>query len=244
MTDPFPFPAVQPGVTSPPMDSSEKRVKRLQKQQDALANRDLSNSIVGQGSTFRATVVDGGSNVIRIGKGAAAYGSRQTMVMRDISNKVSYALDELAGYGLSHPSLTYQLTGVESQGPALPTTVGAGALIATGSAYCYNPAWHIQARLRFANGAAAATAIVTATWRRIDGTVIGTASQTFSIGSNVFTVPTFERMMLLAAVDMGARISVELKVHVNTGPDLSVQAFPFLSTGISMALYDLLPSLH
>jgi hypothetical protein len=188
---------------------------------------------------------DGGP-AFTIRPGSAAYGSKQQMALWDSSGNEIFSTDESAGYGISNPSLSLSMTAYESAGPAIPGTRGAALVVAGGLAYIYNPAWHVAARLRFANGANVATANA---WLRIsDGlsgaTLFESSEQAFSIPANTFTAPTFERICLLGEPQMSARMKAEIWLYSPTGGNLSVQAFPFLSSGTSKAWYDSLPALQ
>lgn len=186
-----------------------------------------------------------GKTALSIKPGAAHYGSKQQLVLRDLSGTVSYATDESAGYGLSHPSFAYHMTGIESAGPNLPTTAGTAAIMAQGSNYIYNPVWHIMCRLRFAVGANALNAVATFQIVSGGGTVLGSTSSTFTAGTSVFFAPTFEKMIMLPSTAMATRCYGEVNVYVAAGDTTTtVQGFPTMSVGVSRGLYDANPSLH
>lgn len=190
---------------------------------------------------------ENGNSALSIKPGGAAYGSKQQAVMRDYANKPVYATDEVAGYGLSHPSFSYSMGGFEAQGTGLPTTIGTSVILAAGTAYMYNPVWHVACRLRGANGASNAPDY-RVYLRLLDGftgaVLVTSNEQLFSAGTNVFAINTFERMCIVPPTHIGARVVAEVRAYAPNAPTLTLQAFPSLTVGISMAQYNLLPGLH
>jgi hypothetical protein len=204
------------------------------------------NPATGLPMTDTTVRFDTGVAAMAIQPGNAMYGSKQIMVLRDLAGTSVYTTDEAAGYGLSNPTLAFTLSGYESAGPSLPTTRGTALVVGGGTSFAYNPCWHAAMRLRFTNGATTATAVA---WLRIsDGnsgaTLYESSDQNFSIGTNVFDVEIFERMVLLSAANMVNRLKAEVFLYAPTGTSLTVQGFTTVANGVSKGFYDLLPSLH
>ena len=233
MTTP-PFQPYLPGVVTPPIDAIEKRTKQVSRRVDELARRDLTNAIVGQGASFRATVANGGNNVLALQKGAAVYGGKQTLVLRDIAGKLTYVLDELAGYGLSHPGFNY-LPGVSFAGtPSASNPSGVEQVVAEYPGIFYNPA--IYASFLITTSATWSGRILATT---TDGLTVSSSTVTSGlVGSQYVT-----KIILLPASMMGTQL-VRLRFLVTPTTTATTACFPQYALGVSKALYDSAPALH
>jgi len=152
MTDPL----AEFGQYKPSSDRVERKLDDANARMDALQNRTLRNSIVGQGGSFRGTVVDGGANVIEIGKGSEFYGSKQVMKMRDIGGRLMYQHDEVAGYGLSAPLYGYPMYTI----PGVSAASGVASEFARSEAFIYNSVWYVKVLIRNMTGLATSWSVV------------------------------------------------------------------------------------
>jgi hypothetical protein len=188
---------------------------------------------------------DTGIAALSIKPGIAAYGSKQQMTMRDLSGYVMYRTDESAGYGLAQPSMNYQMTGIESAGPNLPTSAATAVTVALGASPIYNPVWYVECRIRFVVGANPLNA--TATLKITGGDGVTYTSNPLAITSpvNSYALPLLSKMILLPAACMGTRCTAEVNVYVAPGDTTTtVQGFPTFSSGIAKASYDQNPNFH
>ncbi|WP_336156632.1 hypothetical protein [Amycolatopsis sp. VC5-11] len=147
--------------------------------------------------------------------------------MLDLSGASMWAQDQLAGYGISHPSLTGWLA-PDFYGQGLnPFGTGAETSVATGQFFAYNPAWRLGALVRTGG-----TGLVS--WRFSiaynGGTVYGPlttgATGNFYIGST----------LLLPASAMANQVTASLLV-TNTSAAQTIQVSPTRCYGVSAAQY-------
>lgn len=227
------FPAVQPGVIAPPMDTAEKRVKKLERRQDSQANKDLSNAIVGQGSSFRATVVDGGSNVMELSKGLPVYGNKQVMKMRDLGGKLVYQHDEVAGYGLSAPLYGYPMYTI----PGVSSTAGIEAEFARSEAFVYNAVWYVKVLIRNMTGAATSWSIAVKVSAPSLPDVISSPI-TFTGGAAYF-----QRFLLLPIAYMNVQSAIAQVLATPNGTG-AIEVWPVVSAGRYKAYWDYNPGLR
>jgi hypothetical protein len=260
-------PGFLPGAVPPHTNDTGAQLRKLEKQIDTLGRKDLTRANIGQGGRLRGLYGNGNESVLfgvdpddganksqikysdgvtafSVAPGAPQYGSKEQMYMRDIAGRPVYATDEVAGYGLSHPTFTYGLWGREELQPG--ANLGAATIMAEGIAYVYNPAWHVMVRVRLGHTIAGTSSInMVLELSDQTGAVLYTSQvQTEPATGVVFAIRTFERMVLVPQTHIGRRLNARVKAYAGTPSDWNVTMYPFMSTGLSKAGYDLLPALQ
>lgn len=253
-----PVPPTAPGVVAAPNDMITARLQALEARVSELSRRDLSNAQVGQGGRLRAMYsngvealqvgkdpVDGvnktrisyssGITAFAIGPGAATYGSQETAVIKDLAGNVVFAMDELAGYGISHPALAYAV-GVTFQGTTAATlTAGTEYAVVRGATMYYHPAMRVQGLVN--------TSDTNWSYRvrvlNADGTEAVSSSWTTGLNGPQY----YDKILLLPQTAVGQQ-NTSIEVRLKLGATGSVDTFPMPPVGVTKSLYDLLPSIH
>lgn len=205
---------VRPGVVPTPNRSMEDRVSALERALEAQNRKDMTNSTVGQGGTFRgfydtggvmftfgADKDDDGIRKVRInyalsGRKAMQIGPgnpkveepEQLQILDQAGNKV-FATDGVAGYGLAEPSFSYPMYSV----PGLNYVNGVEQAATICQAFFYNPGVWAQIFVRAFTGTITA---LSARLRVTNGqgeTVVSSAQG--AMGANSFA----QRIVLLPA---------------------------------------------
>lgn len=225
------FPNLPPGVIFPPITALEQRITALEAKLDAVSRRDMTNAVVGQGGTFRATLEVGGVDVLSIKPGLPQYGSKQQMALRDGQGNAMYRTDELAGYGLSAPRYTYPM-GVTFEGSNAPTNAaGVEVKVAECSAPFYNPAVYARALVTTPNG-------LNWTYRFIVTDGVTSVNSTVSSVSNSQYV---QKSLLLPPGFMDNQ-STKLQLLITPATASPFTVFPGTCEGTTKAFYDAFPS--
>lgn len=222
------YPVIPPGVVVPPTTALEQKVNELERKVNELTRRDLSNVVVGQGGTFRATLTAGGVDVISIKPGSPTYGSKQQMTLRDQAGNAMYRTDELAGYGLSAPIYTYFMAPIQ-----IPANLTAGVEgdVVRSDATPYNPGWYSMVLFRNFVGITSLDVRFQAT----DGNLTVTSS-TQTIGGPTFVA---KAILLPASFMDGQNVTARWYAKANiTG---TVECMPITSLGAARARYDIMP---
>lgn len=230
MTDPL----AEFGPYAPPADRVERKLDSANARMDALQNRTLRNSLVGQGGSFRGTVEDGGASVIELGKGSPFYGSKQVMKMRDIGGKLMYQHDEVAGYGLSAPLYGYPMYLV----PGVSAVAGVASEFARAEAFVYNAVWYVKILVRNMTGLATSWSIV------FKASAPGLPDVTSTPFTYVGGGATYMNRFLLLPIEyMNAQsvIGQILATPNNTG---AIDTWPIVSAGRTRAYWDFNPGLR
>lgn len=151
---------VRPGVVPTPNRSMEDRVRALELALEAQNRKDMTNSTVGQGGTFRgfydtggvmftfgADKDDDGIRKVRVnyalsGRKALQIGPgnpkveepEQLQILDQAGNKI-FATDGFAGYGLAEPSFSYAMYSI----PGLNYVAGVEQAATISQSFFYNP---------------------------------------------------------------------------------------------------------
>lgn len=263
------IPPVAPGVVTPSLSSTEAKFAEQRRRLEAVTRRDLSNAGVGAGGRLRMYYKDGtrgvlmgtdptdgankvrldydtGVNAMSLQPGAAVYGGRTQMRLRDLAGASFVATDEVAGFGLAHPSLSYPIASFEPIAAGMPTTQATAAVLAQGVNYVYNPTWVVGGRIRVQNGATGFTLNAFLHVVCADGTVIDSSVTSTAIATNVFQIVNFDKMVLMRAADMGRQAVAEIRIY-RTGSDATLTAataYVPRSLGVSQAYYEANPGAH
>jgi hypothetical protein len=239
-----------PGSVPPPMDDTARRIAALERRVDELTRRDLSNAQVGQGGRLRGLYsngqeafqfgldpVDGvnkslirysnGTRAIGVGAGAAAYGSQEQLSIFDLAGNGVLVTDEVAGYGLSHPSLSYLLgQNFAGSGGAVPAATETAVL--EGYSILYNPAVLFRALVR-------TTGTWTARFVLMDGAGV---IQTSTTATATQTDNQYVNKMISVPEEAIAQLGWSLRLLVTSSAGLAtVNAYPLRSVGVSQAYY-------
>lgn len=234
------IPPVLPGTVKQPTDRLEQRVAALEKQLAEYQRKDLKNAVVGQGGIFRATLEAGGIDVLRIGPGQALFGSKQVMRLNDMQGHPTYQHDELAGYGLSAPGMSFPMIRTATGSGLFAATSGAETTAAQAATFFYNPCQNVAGTLYALTTMNGTTFSVSNYSYRIsvtDGT-----TTLFSSSTTVNGAVVLNKMILLPA-DFINKQSVRVNLLVTpTANDFFI--FDGASYGGSKSLYDNNPTTH
>lgn len=226
------FPNVPPGVIFPPITALEQRITALEAKLDAVSRRDLTNAVVGQGGTFRATLEAGGVDVLSIKPGLPQFGSKQQMTLRDGQGHATYRTDELAGYGLSTPLYSYTM-GVTFEGSnATTNAAGVEVKVAECPAAFYNPAVYARALVTIPNG-------VNWSYRFI--VVDGAGTSVNSTSSSVSNSQYVQKALLLPPSFMDNQ-TTKLQLLITPATATGFTVFPGVCVGAAKSFYDAFPS--
>jgi hypothetical protein len=240
VTAPSNVPPVQPGTVTRPVTSLEQRVAALERQLAEYQRKDLKNAVVGQGGTFRATLQAGGIDVLRIGPGQPEFGSKQVMRLNDMQGHPTYQHDELAGYGLSAPGLSFPMIRTATGSGFFNAIAGTETNIAQAGTFFYNPCQNVAGTiypLTTRNGATFSVSNYSYRLSATDGT-----TTIFSTSSTVSGAFVMGKMVLLPADFINKQnVTVNLLITA-TANDFFF--FDGASYGGSKSLYDINPSAH
>lgn len=165
-----------------------------------------------------------GKTALSIKPGAALYGNKQQMVMRDLSGAVTYATDESAGYGLSAPIYSYFMAPV----PGVAYTAGTEAEIARAEVFVYNPTWASKILIRNFTG-------ITSLSVRF---VVTNGATTVASTATTVTGPSYILKMVLLPASLINSQSVVGQWLVTPNVNGTVDGWPILSAGASKSAYD------
>lgn len=259
------IPAYRPGAVAPGVENTAQRIKQLERQLAEIQRRDLSRANIGQGGRLRGVYGNGNEAVlfgvdpddganksqIRYGSGDVAfsvapglYTPDEQLTMFDTNGAPLMITDELAGYGISHPSLSYNLYGREELQPG--ATVGTAVIHAEGWAAMYNPVLHVATRVRIVHSTAGTDNLLAFLEIRDMGQnlLVTSSTQTIPATGSVIFAATFERMCVIPASSIGRRLIARVCAYSAAPANFAVTMYPLMSIGISQAGYDLYPTLH
>lgn len=257
------IPTVRPGAVSPGAQNLAERVKQLEKQLAEMQRRDLSRANIGQGGRLRGLYGNGNESVLfgvdpddgankatikysdgqgafSVAPGLADYGGKEQLRMNDLNGKAIFITDEVAGYGISHPGLSYGIWGREELQPG--NSAGTAVTMIEGHNAVYNPVWFVVARMRLAHTIAGTSSVSMFLELRDGATVVTTSgTQVEAVTGVVFAARTFQKMVLIPAGYMSQGLTMNLRVHTPTPADFNVTGYPLQSKGASKAFFDLNP---
>lgn len=224
------FPNLPPGVIFPPMTALEQRVNALEAKLDAVSRRDMTNAVVGQGGTFRATLEAGGVDVLSIKPGLPEYGSKQQMRMGDGQGHTTYRTDELAGYGLSAPLYNYSMSVTFEGTTSANNAAGVEVRVAEYTGPFYNPALAARALVNMPNGVSWAYRFVAT-----DGATVVTSTSSTLVSSQ------YTQKILLLPANFIDNIATKLQLFVNPSVAGATVVYPGSCVGAAKAYYDAWP---
>lgn len=255
MTSPDPY---APGTVGQPNDQITARLRQLEQTVAELMRRDLSNANVGQGGRLRALYgngneafqtgkdpadgqnktrisYSGGGLAISIGPGSAAYGSQETLVVKDLVGNTVFGTDELAGFGLSHPGINYPM-GTNFEGtPSASLASGVEVPAASGGFLYYHPVLWVQCLVTTSLSWKARLRL----YDQVAGAEVATSSTTpVQSGSQYF-----ERMLQIPQAYVG-RQNMLAEVRLTPQAAGSVQLWPKQCSGTTLSYYDIRPDIH
>lgn len=260
---------IAPGQVSQPTTALEQEVRELRRMVEELSRKDLSNANIGQGGRLRGLYANGaealllgndptdGGNKARISysQGGPVFQVRPTAASGVAVNEVMEVLDQsgneiietdpYAGYGLLHPFFNYTMCGYEELGMAGSTTQATATEVSKNIGFMYNYARHVISRFRVKNTGAATTASAFLEVQDFNGNMIVQSSlQTFSVGASVIVAFDFERMAPLPAQYMSSRVQTLIRAFSPGAAAITIQAMPYMCSGIPKNWYDFYPALH
>lgn len=248
---------VAPGQVSAPITRLEQEVKELRRLVQELQRRDLSNANVGQGGRLRALYANGnealqvgkdpvdganktrisyssGTSALAIGPGSAAYGSQETLVLRDLAGVTLLTTDELAGYGISNPVLPYGCTVPFNGTSSKVQTLNAEVSVLEAYPTFYHPSIRSQGLITAPNGLVWKYRL-----RLVDnsGTEVATSSTTTGMSGSQY----FDKFLLIPQQYCGAQqMTAQLMVTMTTASGTNAwQVQPSRVLGYSLAYYNL-----
>lgn len=222
-------------------DFIANKLQDLQRQIDALSRQSKYPLSVGHGGVPDFEILpdpgdpSGGAKVrILNGNGQAIFETfysttyhGKTARMLDLSGNPMWSQDELAGYGISHPSLQgFLAPDYAGQGINVVGT-GVETVVATGEYFAYNPAYRFTALVRTGTTGAFS-------WRFAINHSAGTVFGPLTTGAlaNLYVAST----LLLPETAMAGQVTATLLI-TNTATAQTVQVSALRCYGVSAAQY-------
>jgi hypothetical protein len=258
------IPTYIPGAVAPSADDTAQRIKALERTVAELTRKDLSRANIGQGGRLRGLYGNGSESVLfgvdpedganksqirysdgvpafAVSPGLPAYGSREQLRLNDLNGVPIFITDEVAGYGISHPGLTYIMSGREELAPGASS--GAAVTVMEGGNQVYNPVWYVVARMRIGHNIAGTSTVNFFLEIKSGSTVVATSSiQSEPVTGVIFAIRTFIRMCAIPAEYIARGLSATVKAYATTPADFGVMASCLESRGASRSFFDLNPT--